>query len=350
MVVLYHHPSLTTLSAQRTIYTGFKNAFTDLGHTFLLFTNEDDLAALLKDNKVDLFITSTHFYYRKAVDIALLQKYRAKGLRVMVKIDYWNAPPTLNHTIDAPSLKDDLPLVALIKSGNYADLYYSTVEPDDPRMRGWKETTGQSYTCIPLAADAITLANPQPRPEFTSDVAFLGTNSPAKRATFAQYLYPLRQHYDLQLYGQDWTVSSRVLGVLQKVGQFINWSVLASIRKPPLQLSDERDLYASAKINLNLHEDHQRISGGDCNERTFKIPFCGGFELTDNVACLHTYFKVGIEIIVARDAKEWRSLIDYYLKHPVERQRVIAAGKARVTKDHTYHNRVHQVEALVGTL
>lgn len=350
MVVLYHHPSLTSVSAQRTIYVGYKNAFTALGHTFITYTNTDDLSSILSRQNVDIFITATHFLYRKAVDNAVVQKFRQKGLIVVSKVDYWNAPASLHNATDAPSLKDERELITLIQNNQYADLYISTVEPGDWRMDGFQKTTGTPYHCVPLAADAITLAHPVKQQRFQSDLAFIGTNSPAKRMVFKDYLYPLRDSYDMRLYGQDWTIGNRVLGLLQKGGQLLNISSLASIRKPPLQLEDEGSIYASAHINLNLHEDHQREYGGDCNERTFKIPACGGFEISDTVACLHNYFTVGKELIVARDTHEWFQLIDYYLHHPSKRRQIVLSGKARVLRDHTYHNRAEQLLGLVKRL
>ena len=83
--------------------------------------------------------------------------------------------------------------------------------------------------------------------------------------------------------------------------------------------------------------------GGDCNERTFKIPAAGGFEIVDNVKCISKYFKVGEEIIIAQTKRDWIDKIAYYLRFPELRNNIIKAGRLRVLKNHTYHNRVNNI-------
>ena len=85
------------------------------------------------------------------------------------------------------------------------------------------------------------------------------------------------------------------------------------MRRPKLELEDEGRIYKSSTISVNIHEDYQREFGGDCNERTFKIPLCGGLEITDDVACIRKYFKEGEEIIIAKNKDDWIEKIDYYI-------------------------------------
>lgn len=49
MRIVYHLPSIYNIYAQRTIYNGFKNAFTDLGHEFFTFTSDDKLENSWRD-------------------------------------------------------------------------------------------------------------------------------------------------------------------------------------------------------------------------------------------------------------------------------------------------------------
>jgi spore maturation protein CgeB len=82
--------------------------------------------------------------------------------------------------------------------------------------------------------------------------------------------------------------------------------------------------------------------GGDCNERTFKIPLCDGFEISDDVACIRKYFKED-EIVVAKDKNDWYEKIEFYIKNPDMRLKIIEKGKQRVLADHTYHCRAKQI-------
>lgn len=340
MKIIYHMPSLDNIYAQRTIYWGFRHAFEDLGHQFITFTAGDKLDKVLDEFRPDVFITSSHFYYQKYLNYKLLKKYRKKGLRLITKIDFWNSP--LNRINESKSMKDDLATVRLIKTGLLGDAFFHIVEQGDKRMDGFEKETGYSFHTVPLAADKTIMRN-IPDNNFASDISFIGTYLPAKRDFFKERVYPLSLEYNLRLYGQDWTIWDRSLGMIQRAGQYLNIPYLRSIQKPKFKLSDEAKIYSSSKISINVHEEYQKQFGGDCNERTFKIPLCGGFEVTDDVHCIRKYFKEEKEIVIAKNKKDWFEKIDYYMKNPERRIPIIKAGRKKVLAEHTYHNRAEQI-------
>jgi hypothetical protein len=342
MNIGYHLPSSKTIYAQRTIYNGYRNAFLDLGHGFFTFTADDDLQKFLFDNKIDIFITASHFYYRKYLDYAILKKFRERGLVVFTKIDFWQAPESSLRLNEAGGMKDDREVRLLLDKKMLGDIFFHVVEHGDARMTGFEGATGCEYFTLPLAADRIALRG-EFDPRFAANISFLGTYLPAKRERFEGWLFPLRDKYDLKIYGQDWTPSDRILGWMARGGQFFNIPFLRGIQKPKLQLGDEAKIYASSSVCVNIHEKHQLEFGGDCNERAFKIPFCGGFEITDDVACIRKYFKDGEEMIIAKDRDDWFAKIDFYLKNPEARAAIVVAGRERVLRDHTYHNRAKRI-------
>lgn len=342
MNIAYHMPSIDTIYAHRTIYYGFKNAFEDLGHNFYTYASKDNLENFLERNCIDIFITASHFYYQKNLNLKLLKKYRKNGMVLFTKIDFWKSPMSGLRINEAKSLKDDASTVQLIKDGLLGDVFFHVVEQSDKRMEGFEKETGYKYYTIPLAADKITMKNEISR-DFIADISYIGTYLPEKRKLFSDCVFPLKNKYDLKLYGQDWTIRDRLLGWIQKFGQYYNISHLSSIRKPKLKLEDEAKIYSSSKISINIHEEYQRMFGGDCNERTFKIPLCGGFEITDDVACIRKYFKAGEEIIIAKNREDWFKKIDNYMNNPDKKFAIIEAGRDRVLKDHTYHNRAEQL-------
>lgn len=345
MKILYHIPSLDSIYAHRTIYHGYKNAFIDLGHEFQPLTANDNLADVLESYCPDLFITASHYYYRKYIDFAALRRFREDGLFVIVKIDFWNSPISSLRVHEARSLKDDKKVVDLIASGAMGDAFIHVVEQNDQRMDGFTEVTGHKYHTIPLAADK-TLLNLGYEKRFAADISYVGTSLPEKREFFNSNVYPLGREYNLRIYGQDWTQWDRTLGWIQRAGQYLNIRRLAKIRKPKLAIEDEARIYASSAVSINVHEKYQRTYGGDCNERTFKIPLCGGFEVVDNVACIKRYFDSGKEMVIAENSREWVDMVQHYLNHPEERQLIIEAGQRRVLRDHTYHKRVEQMIAI----
>ena len=342
-VVAYHLPYPTTIYAQRTIYNGFKSAFESLGYAFVPFTPDDDLKDFLERERPVVFITASHFFYRKFLDYRLLKEYREKrGMLLLTKIDFWTSPLQKGRVNEAASMKDDTTAKRLIKEGLLGDVYYSTASQEDGRMQGFSKFAGQDFVTIPLAADSFSL-KPRFNETFAGDVLFLGTNLPQKRQFFKEWLFPLGKKYDLRLYGQDWTLYDRVLGLVTKAGQYFNVPIIKSLQKPKAKLSDEAEMYASAKILANIHEDYQRTFGGDCNERTFKIPFCGGLQISDDVAIISQYFEPGKEVVIARDKQDWFEKIDYYMNHPEEAKKIALAGQKRARRDHTYVNRAQQI-------
>jgi hypothetical protein len=348
MKFLYHIPSLDSIYANRTIYHGFKNAIIDMGHEFCPLTANDNLSHTLENYRPDIFITSSNPYYRKYLDYNLIKSYRNEGLFVLVKLDFWNSPMSGIRINEAGSLSRDRFARELISSGLMGDAFFHVIEPGDEAMHGFYEGTGFSYHTIPLAADR-SLLGAKVSEHFLADISYVGSNLPEKRIFFKNSVYPLRQTYDLKIYGQDWDRVDWVMGWFQRFGQYFNLKSLASIRKPKLALMDEASIYASSLISINVHEKFQRELGGDCNERTFKIPLCGGFEVVDNVACIKKYFIPGVEMIIAENDQNWVDMVHHYLKNPEERMPIIQAGKQRVLRDHTYHQRVEQIIRIMET-
>lgn len=349
MKILFFVPHLNTIYAGRTIYNGYKNAFLDLGHEFKFLTTDDFQSKVYAEYKPDILFTSMGSYIFKHLDLVALRNAKKTGMKVFVNTPFWKSPMSKLRINEAKSVSENKDYVELIKSGNFGDVFYASCEGNDPRMIGFTKNTGYILHTIPLAVDKM-LNFYEFMPEFKSDISFLGTNLPGKRKFFNEVIYPLKRTYDVRFYGQDWTLTDKLIGTLQKIVHYFNLPIFKTIQKPKLNLEDERRIYSSTKISLNVHEDYQVQFGGDCNERTFKIPACGGFEIVDDVSCIKNYFNEGTEIVIAKDKSDWQEKIDYYISHPEERQKISKAGKKRVLADHTYHNRVDQLLGIYRAL
>jgi len=342
MKIIYHIPSLDSIYASRTIYHGYKNAFIDLGYDFKTITSKDNFKNIIEKFKPDIFISSISDYSLKFIDLESFNNARRDGMIAFMSTHFWSSPFSRDRINEGRSLKDENKKVTMIKKNLLGDVFFNSCEQNDLRMKGFEKETGYKHYKIPLAADKITLKGEFDK-IFEADISFVGTFLPQKKYFFKKNIFPLAKKYNLKIYGQDWNFFDRILGWIQKGGQYFNIQHLSSIRKPKLKLQDEAKIYKSSIISINVHEDYQRKYGGDCNERTFKIPICGGFEIVDDVSCIRKYFKEGKEIIIAKDEKDWREKIDFYMKNPDKRLAIIEAGRDRVLKEHTYHNRVEQI-------
>jgi len=128
----------------------------------------------------------------------------------------------------------------------------------------------------------------------------------------------------------------------------------------PVTLTQMAELFHTSKINLNLSNsinyDIRYLTNNIKNPvvafkspkiasqikaRNFEIPYFGGFQMTDYVPFLETYFDIGKEIVCYRDVDEATLLIDYYLKNDQKREEIKNAGMARARDEHSYFHR-HQ--------
>lgn len=336
--ILYHIPSLESVYAARFIYKGYKDAFLELGYQFRPLTSADNVKNVLEEYQPDIFISSLNSYNLKFLDLDLLKKYRKKGLVFFNQIGLWNLS---FDQFGSQALNSQPEFVTLIKKGLAGDIFFNWYQQDDPAMDGFTKATGYPFHTLLLAANPKLYFYDFDK-KYKSDIAFVGSYLPEKRKFINEHIIPLRKKYTVSTYGSDWTFESRMLGYVQKVGQYFNIEPLKKVRKIPLSLSDERKVYSSATISLNIHEDHQRKYGHDFNERTFKVLACGGFEICDNVKVLRKYFSEK-ELVIAENTDDWFDKIDYYMKNPNKRKPIIKAGMEKVLKSHTYYNRVDQI-------
>jgi len=336
LTVLYQIPFLETVYALRFVYDGYRTAFGDRGHKFRPLTAGDNLEEVLDSYQPDILITILNKYYLKFLDLELLKKYRKKGLVVFNQIRPWKHQTS---QFGAQALESKPGLIKLIKNGLAGDILFHWLEQDDPAMEGFTETTGYPFYTILMAADVNKYYHDYDE-EYQADISFVGSCLPTKRDFIKKHVFPLMKKYNVRVYGVDWTLTSRMLGYIQKAGQYFNIKPLIGIRKVPL-LAD-RKVYSSSTISLNIHENHQRKFGSDFNERTFKIPASGGFEICDNVKVIRKYFNED-ELVVAENTADWFEKIDYYIRNPEKRIPIIEAGRRKVLREHTYHNRVKQI-------
>jgi len=333
--ILYNIPSLETVYAARWVYEGYKNACEQLDYPFKPYTSNDNLKQMLDSFKPNIFITSLNPYTRKFLDLELLKKYRNKKLVMFNQINSWK---TMNNQLGG-GLESNKEYVNEIKNGLSGDVFFNWLEQDDPSMDGFTKNTGYPYYTILMAADTSQYYYDFDE-GFQADISFVGNYLKDKRQFIKKHFLPLYKKYKVKTYGADWTIWSRGLGLVQKVGQFFNIKPLKHVRKVPMLV--DRKVYSSSTVNLNIHEDHQRKYGSDFNERTFKIIASGGFEICDNVKVLRRYFTKE-ELVIGENTKDWFEKIHYYLKYPEKRIPIIQAGKRKVLEYHTYKNRIKQI-------
>ncbi len=101
--------------------------------------------------------------------------------------------------------------------------------------------------------------------------------------------------------------------------------------------------YRSSKINININRIQTLTS---FTQRIFDCKASGAFLLTDRRAMNNRYFVTegaDRELVEYDSLAHCRELIDYYLSHDEERERIALAGRNKVLSLHTYDNRLEEM-------
>ena len=338
------------LGADRWIGEGLKAAFEDLGHEFYwLETSRHDLGSRISEIRPDIFFTSQSMLTAK--NLPVFSRLRKEGGKIVLRVDsFFDSDPEIKN--------------ALVH-GDYADVYYGEVE--DPCMDRFKNITGKPYYISPNAAHQRLHFPTEPVEKYKCDIVFLGAMMPNKREALEILLLPLIKKYDVKIYGPGWTLTDNTLRFLARSARELGFKKINSwISKQRVQIppEDENKLYSSAKICINIHERGEHIKSHlILNERTFKIPACGGFEICDFIPPLRRYFTesemvmasqpfqerqaAGLENLRGEWVRDWFSKVDYYLEHESERKTIQKYGTERALREHTYVQRVKKMLSLL---
>ncbi len=110
-------------------------------------------------------------------------------------------------------------------------------------------------------------------------------------------------------------------------------------------------IFNGTKVNINLHSstecDGVDPTGDFVNPRTVELACSEAFQLVDKRSLLPDMFKEGEEIITFSSREELKELIDYYLAHDDEREKIIQRSKQRALKDHTYTVRIREMLSVI---
>lgn len=316
------------LGADRWIVSGYKAAFEDLGHEFYFWQSHEDLAERLEELKPDMLMISQRSLRYK--NLPALQKARARGIKVFAWVDsFFHKEPEAAE---------------ILRKEDPADIYHG--ETEDPWMDDFKKETGKDYVITPNAANHRLHFPTKPTKKYECDIAFLGANLTSKKEAFEKLLFPLIRKYHVEVYGPGWTIKDNILRSVAVLSRKLSWmraNDWLSKKRITVPPEEENKLYSSAKIAVNFHERGENIkSHVILNERTFKIPACGGFEICDYVPPLRKYFS-DEEVAMARDDKDWFDKIEYYMHHDSQREEIRKRGSERALRDHTYLNRAKQI-------
>ncbi len=209
--------------------------------------------------------------------------------------------------------------------------YYTFFFTKDLYLCSRLRSAGVNAHHLPLACDPeihrTWELSEEDRRRYESDLSLVGSGYP-----FRKIHLPLLEGYQVKLWGSGWR--ERLNGHQPSLWQG------RSVRGV-----EQAKVFNATKININTVHFFE-VQG--VNRRTFDIAGCGGFQIcTAAPEGLHGLFSVGHEVIVAKDDRELRSLIDHYLAHEEERRQIGQGAQRRAHRDHTYRQRMEAILRLL---
>ena len=166
---------------------------------------------------------------------------------------------------------------------------------------------------------------------YKHDVSFVGGYHPY-RAWFIDQLK--KKGISVATYGNGWPngpLNSKEMNLL-----FQNTKI--NLNLPNSTNFDLRYFFSS--IKAFLYSIKSKKSSSQIKARNFEIPYFGGFQLTEYIPTLESYFVIGDEVICYSSPEEAALQIKLYLTNDHLRERIRRAGQVRAVEEHGYINRI----------
>lgn len=214
----------------------------------------------------------------------------------------------------------------LVESIALYDLYVCTKRAimDDARRAGCANAAYVRFGYKPQVHFPEVPASDDESRRFQSDVTFIGGGDD-DRAPYFERLVRAIPELRLHLHGGYWNR-------YPKLRRY--WRGNATGR-------DFRLAVSGAKISVNLL---RRANRDDHVMRTFEIPACGGFMLTESSATHDELFSEDNEAAFFSSPDELAAKVRSYLGRDEARVRIAAAGHRKITQGrHTYGDRLAEI-------
>lgn len=101
--------------------------------------------------------------------------------------------------------------------------------------------------------------------------------------------------------------------------------------------TEANKVYSSNDIIIGIQNHPTQL-----NQRIYEILGSGGFLVTNNTPEINRLFNTGQDLIASSSPEETLQLVQYYLKHPEERNAIKAKGAATV-ESHSYKHRAEYI-------
>lgn len=176
-----------------------------------------------------------------------------------------------------------------------------------------------NFVATQWAADAGKLFEPLPAKDCRYAVSFVGT-AYGNRPGIVRALK--KKGIEITCFGHGWPNGSVPAEDIPRI-----------IRESAISLN-----FADSGVHGLPPRRYRQIKA-----RTFEVSGAGGFLLTENVKGLSEFYVPDKEVAVFDGVNDLARNIEFFLTHPLERDRIALAGYERTRKEHTYDVRFHDL-------
>lgn len=184
-------------------------------------------------------------------------------------------------------------------------------------------SNGIQVESIMNAGDIFDYTNGEYKNEYESDICYVSGYWPYKAKILDKWLLPLCSDfkYNIKIFGNKPWPCPQYCGFCPD--------------------GEEKNVYKSSKICINLHEPHSHVFGYDVNERLFKLALNKCFCISDYVLGQELCYEGSV--ISAKKPNKFKEKIDYYLKNPNKRNENIEFMYKHTLENHTYFDRAMKI-------
>jgi spore maturation protein CgeB len=125
---------------------------------------------------------------------------------------------------------------------------------------------------------------------------------------------------------------------------------LGSVQLLPLAKSSYRRFSCETRINLNIARKPHAEVYASSNSRVFELAAMGSCIVSNPFSGIEEWFEVGKEILIAGSEEQALELYTWLLSDENARDKMGAAARQRVLREHTHRHRAEQIVEIVKKL
>lgn len=293
---------------------GLPNGFRDLGHEVITTKPiyEENLPITIGQFKPDLIITMSWTFDNDTIDKQNLLRTHIKSSGIPHV--YWaTEDPTHTKTFTMPYIERVKPdfvfTICRSRVNEYKQIGIKSAHLDfghHPSVHFPVQSKNSSCYAIATVANAY--------PNILSEYP-----NHYRHQSIHLLLRPLiERDIRIDFWGRDW----------DQMNKYFAHEVPKEWIHGYLDYTEANKIYSSADIIIGLQNNPLQVT-----QRTYEILASGGFLLTSDTPEIRQLFEPGRDLIVSSSPEKTIDLINHYLQHPAEIQKIREQGRQRVQRD-----------------